>query len=37
MARKAKQKVIIPTISDKEIDAIYLAIGKNAQSKAGGS
>lgn len=28
MARKAKQKVVIPTITEKEIDAIHLTIGK---------
>ena len=28
MARKAKQKVVIQSITDKEIDAIHLAIGK---------
>lgn len=33
MARKAKQKVIIQTISDKEIDAIHLAIGKTLKAK----
>lgn len=33
MARKAKQKVIIQTISDKEIDAIHLAIGQSIKAK----
>jgi transcriptional regulator with XRE-family HTH domain len=33
MARKAKQKVVIPTISDKEIDAIHLAIGKTLKAR----
>lgn len=28
MARKAKQKVLIQTITDKEIESVHLAIGK---------
>ncbi len=33
MARKAKQKVVIPTITDKEIDTIHLAIGKMLKAR----
>lgn len=33
MARKAKQKIVIPTISDKEMDSIHLHIGKLLKAK----
>ncbi|NML21803.1 helix-turn-helix transcriptional regulator [Pseudoflavitalea sp. G-6-1-2] len=33
MGRKAKKRVIVPTISEKEIDSIHLAIGKIIKTK----
>lgn len=33
MGRKAKKRVIVPTISDKEIDTIHLTIGKIIKTK----
>lgn len=33
MVRKAKQKTVIPSITDKEIDVIHLAVGKMLKAK----